>query len=92
MNLYGQNIIFAYMQEHADVRGQLISWIAEVEEAEWKRPLDIKARYPSASILPGNIVIFDIKGDSYRLKVKVAYKTGHVIVKRVGTHAEYDKW
>ena len=91
MKLYGKDILYALMQMHADVREQINAWIAEVEGVSWITPQDIKDRYSSASFLPGNIVIFNIKGGTYRLEVEVAYKTGHVIVKWAGTHAEYDK-
>jgi mRNA-degrading endonuclease HigB of HigAB toxin-antitoxin module len=57
----------------------------------WKTPHDIKRRYRSADFLADNRVIFDIKGNSYRLVVKVRYQNGLVVVEWVGTHAEYDK-
>jgi mRNA interferase HigB len=54
-------------------------------------PQEIKSRYPSVDILPGNRVVFNIKGNSYRLIVKIHYNTGIVFVRFVGTHADYDK-
>ncbi|EFT3194198.1 type II toxin-antitoxin system HigB family toxin, partial [Escherichia coli] len=48
--------------------------------------------FNSADFLPNNRVIFNIKGNNYRLVVQVVYQAGMVIVERVGTHAEYDKW
>jgi mRNA interferase HigB len=50
----------------------------------------MKNRYAAASFLAGNIVIFNIKGNDYRLEVTVAYRTGIVVVDWIGTHAEYD--
>lgn len=92
MKLVGRELLTAFMQKHADVRTPLSAWVAEAEAAAWKGPDDIKARYASASFLGDNEVIFNIKGNSYRLKVQVSYAAQLVIVKNVGTHAEYDRW
>jgi mRNA interferase HigB len=54
--------------------------------------LDIKARYSSASFLSDNRVVFNVKGNKYRLLVKVGFNLQTVIIQRIGTHAEYDKW
>jgi mRNA interferase HigB len=60
--------------------------------ANWTGPADIKARYPSASFLDDNRVIFNIKGNTYRIETKVSYEITVVLIKRVGTHAKYFKW
>jgi mRNA interferase HigB len=78
-------------QKHADAKGPLAAWFAEAERAQWRSPSDIKQRYASASILAGNMVVFNIKGNRYRLAVKVNYAAGIALVKWFGTHAEYDK-
>ena len=64
----------------------------EAAEAVWAGPQDIKDRFPSASLLSENRVVFNIGGNNYRLLVRVAYNTGVVVILAVGTHAEYDKW
>ncbi len=66
-------------------------WRREVEVAQWKTPQDIKNRYRSADFLANDKVIFNIKGNNYRLVVVVKYSMGMVVVEWVGTHAEYDK-
>ena len=53
--------------------------------AEWKTPLDIKRRYPKASIIGNQQVVFNICGNDYRLWVTVAYQTGIVMVREIGT-------
>ena len=58
--------------------------------AQWSQPTDIKERFGSASILKNRRVVFNIKGNHYRLIVAVAYKLGVVYVKFIGTHKEYD--
>lgn len=92
MKLLGKAILDDFKQKHADARPQISSWEAEVEEAEWKTPQDLKRRYPRASILSKQNVVFDICGNNYRLLTVVAYKTGIILVKRIGTHKEYDHW
>lgn len=80
------------MKHHLDIQGPLETWIQEVRETSWRTPLDIKARYSSASFLSDNRVVFNVKGNKYRLLVKVGFNLQTVIIQRIGTHAEYDKW
>ena len=68
----------------------MLSWCDEVRKAKWTYPADIKAQYASASILKTRRVVFNLKGNDYRLVVAVAYGTGFVFVKFIGTHAQYD--
>jgi len=78
--------------QHADVAGQLSAWCSEVEDSHWKGPFDIKSRFPSASFLADNRVVFNVKGNKYRIDSKISYENQLVLVKRIGTHAEYSKW
>lgn len=57
----------------------------------WATPERIKVRYASASFLRGNVVIFNVRGNAYRLEVHVAYRNGIVTVLWAGTHREYDE-
>ncbi len=68
----------------------LKAWAQEARSASWKSPQDIKHRYASASFLKGNRVVFNLKGNDYRLVVAVAYRFECVYVKFIGTHAEYN--
>ena len=63
-----------------------------MERAVWTTMADIKARFPHASILTDNHVVFNIGGNKYRLETIVVFASGVVVVHRIGTHAEYDKW
>jgi len=92
MKLLGKPKLREFMEKHADARSQLESWEAEVEAAEWKTPLDLRSRYPKASVVRGQQVVFDICGNKYRLWITVAYQTGIVLVRELGTHNEYDRW
>jgi len=68
----------------------LKAWLQEARIASWKTPQEIKQRYSSASFLGRNRVVFNIKGNEYRLVVAVAYQLEAVYVKFIGTHAQYD--
>lgn len=92
MKVVGKQILEAFKDRHADVRSHVDAWCLEAEEAEWKSSRDIKARYATASFLADNRVVFNLKGNDYRLDVKVSYKSQVVLIKRIGTHAEYDNW
>jgi mRNA interferase HigB len=68
----------------------LLAWTQEAHRASWKTPQDIKDRYNCASFLANNRVVFNIKGNEFRLVVAVAYRCESVFVKFIGTHAQYD--
>jgi mRNA interferase HigB len=80
-----------FWSKHKDCEQQLKTWYDETVEAVWLAPKDIKVNYPSASFLVDNRVFFNIKGNNYRLIVKINYKYKMVWIRFVGTHAEYDK-
>ena len=92
MKVVGKKFLKDFCDRHADARSALYAWLAEAEDAEWKQPADIKEKHSSASFLSGKRVVFNIKGNSYRLLVKVSYKNQIVLVEKAGTHAEYSKW
>ena len=81
-----------FADKHGDVRGQLASWLQEAKQASWKTPSDIKARYSTASFLADNKIIFNLKGNNYRMEVIVAYRSQIVMIRRLGTLAEYSRW
>lgn len=76
---------------HTDCEQQLKSWYKEATEAQWEKPEDIKKIYRTSSILQGNRVVFNIKGNTYRLIIKINYEFGIIWIRFIGTHAEYDK-
>ena len=91
MTLIGSEKLYHFIYKHTDARNWIENWIADVQSANWQNPQDIKNRYSNASFLANNIVIFNVKGNSYRLQVQFAYKTKKVNVVWIGTHAEYNK-
>ena len=70
---------------------QLRAWYYEVKNAQWNNPLDVKAKFRTASIIGGTRVVFNIKGNKYRLVTKVNYQMKVVYIKFFGTHKEYNK-
>ena len=68
-----------------------MAWYALASRVQWKSPSDIKEAYRNASFTANNRVVFNIKGNDYRLVVLVRYDKGLLFVKFVGTHAQYDK-
>lgn len=91
MKVLNRELLEAFAKKHAQAKGALNSWREEASKADWKTPQDIKNRYNSADILGGDRVIFNIKGNHFRLAVKVRYRSGIVLIEWVGTHADYDK-
>ena len=92
LRVHGRKRLTELAARHADVRSQVQAWFWEVEEAQWKGSQDVKQRYPNASLLPENRVVFNLKGNKYRLLVKVGYEQQIVLILAAGTHAEYSKW
>jgi mRNA interferase HigB len=90
MRLIGTNKLDSISKKHPDCKSWINNWISDVKAAKWKSLNELKDRYPSASILPGNIVIFNVKGNAYRLVVQLAFNSQVVAVKWIGTHSEYD--
>ena len=92
MKLLGKPKLNTFKRKHTNARKQIDAWVAEVEDAAWQSPHEMRQRYPTADT-PGNMnAIFNISGNKYRLWVRINYSAQLVIVKEVGTHEEYDKW
>lgn len=73
-----------------DAEQPLRAWVHIVRAAEWLRPTDIKTMFNSADVLANDQVVFDIRGNKYRLVAAVHYRGKRVYVRFIGTHAEYD--
>ena len=92
MILVGKRALSEFARTHASARDAIAAWTLEVESASWLTTMDIKARYASASFVGNNRVVFNLKGNQFRLDVQVNYATQTVLIRRIGTHAEYDSW
>ncbi len=78
-------------REQRAVRSALQAWFHEAVRAEWTSPVDVKESYANASILGSERVVFNIKGNDYRLVAAIDYRRRIVFIKWLGTHAAYDK-
>lgn len=79
-----------YWNRFPEVEEQLKSWHMEASHAKWRRPADIIKNYPGARVLSDNRIVFNIKGNKYRLIVKINYEYQIIWIRFVGTHKEYD--
>lgn len=75
---------------HPETEEPLRAWFNYAKHAAWKTPVDVKRDFASASIIANNRVVFNIKGNTYRLVVKIEYQMGKIFIRFVGTHREYD--
>lgn len=91
MRVIAVSTLRRFWEIHPAAGQPLKAWFDEATQATWAQPADIKAQYRSASVLKNRRVVFNIKGNDYRLIVAIAYKLGVVYIKFIGTHAEYDK-
>jgi mRNA interferase HigB len=78
-------------KDHAAVKAAPDAWFDEVRKATWKSSADVKRRYASASIISADRIVFNIKGNDYRLVVAADFHRSIVWIKWIGTHREYDK-
>lgn len=79
-----------FWAKHPQAETPLRAWFAEASRAVWKTPADIKAAHRNASFLENNRVVFNIKGNDFRLIVAVHYNREMMFVRFIGTHADYD--
>ena len=90
MHIVAVRYLRAFWEKNPDSEQTVKSWVDEAKKASWSQPAQIKEQYRSASILKNKRVVFNIKGNDYRLVVSVAYHYQAVYVKFIGTHEEYD--
>lgn len=91
MRIIAKKILREFWNTHPDCEQQLKSWFQETSKSKWTSPADIKKEFPGASLLIDNRVVFNIKGNNYRLIVKINYDYQMIWIRFIGTHAEYDK-
>ena len=92
MQVIGTQVLQDFCNKYSDAENQVEALLAELREANWQNPHELKARYGTASILGDGNVVFNIKGNKYRIWVKVSFKNQMVRVRDAGTHEEYEDW
>jgi mRNA interferase HigB len=92
MRIFSRSTLMDFWAKHPDARDPLRLWFTIVEKASWGGPADVRSVFGSADFLPNNRIVFDIKGNTYRLIVQVKYDPLYLVyIRFVGTHAEYDR-
>lgn len=91
MKLVGREVLELFCKAQPDCRRWISSWISDVNGSSWRSPQDIKDRYATVSFLADNVVIFNVRGNNYRMVVRIAFGAQVVSVQWIGTHAEYDR-
>ena len=91
MRIIALKTLREFWEGHPNARQQLQAWYEDAKHAVWQSPTDVKAIYRNASIVANNRVVFNIKGNDYRLIVAINYQLGIAYIRFVGTHAEYDR-
>ncbi len=91
MRIIALKTLRLFWEQHPDARQSLQSWYRDVKRATWHTPADIKNVYRNASFVGNNRVVFNIKGNQYRLMVAINYPQGIVYIRFIGSHQDYDK-
>ncbi|NBX79894.1 MAG: type II toxin-antitoxin system HigB family toxin [Flavobacteriales bacterium] len=89
--IFSKSTLRAFWEKHADAEQYLKTWYDTAMNTKWKSPSDIKLIYANASILKDSRIVFNIKGNSYRLVAKINYEKQWIFIRFVGTHSDYDK-
>ena len=91
MRIIARKTLRAYAIQYPEAAGQLDAWYHDVKRADWATPVEITSVYGSLSILPNRRVVFNIKGNQYRLVVTISFEHRTIYVRWFGTHQEYDR-
>lgn len=92
VRIFNRSTLTQFWREHPDAEGALRVWFSIVERASWAGPADVRAVFGSADFLRDNRVVFDTRGNTYRLIAQVKYAPLFLVfIRFVGTHAEDDR-
>ncbi len=91
MRVIAKRILKEFWFKYPDCEQQLKAWHQEAERESWRNPNIIKLKFPTSSIISDNRIVFNIKGNKYRLVVKINYDFQIIWIRFIGTHEQYDK-
>lgn len=93
MEVIGKPVLGQFKQAYPEVAKEVDALLAEMEAARWQNPHELLERYPKkASLLKDGHVFFDVRGNRYRLHFRVFYNRQVILIKKYGTHKQYDTW
>ncbi len=91
MNVVARKTLQEFWERHRAAEQPLLHWYQIAKNADWKTPNEVKELFPSADHIGDDRTIFNIKGNHFRLIVRISYVFKAIQIKWIGTHAEYDK-
>jgi mRNA interferase HigB len=91
MRIIAKSTLRRFWEERPDAQQPLLAWYIEASRAEWETPADVKAQYRNASIVGDGRVVFKVKGNDYRLVVRINYERSTIYIRFIGSHRDYDK-
>jgi mRNA interferase HigB len=91
MRIISRRILREFWQKQPDSAVPLQTWFYDVENATWKNPDDIKKIYRNASFIANNRIVFNIKGNRYRLVMVVIYQHSLVYIRSIGTQNDHNR-
>jgi mRNA interferase HigB len=92
MQVIARSTLVQFWERQRQAEGPIRVWFAVVSKARWRTPADVKRQFGlTVDFVGDNRLIFDLGGNKYRLVVHVSYTFGRVLIKFIGTHAEYDR-
>jgi len=89
--IFAKSTLREYWKKHPDSEQYLKTWYDTAMNSDWRTPADVKRTYPNASILKESRVVFNIKGNSFRLVVKFNFEKQWIFIRFIGDHTEYKK-
>ncbi|ALO17244.1 mRNA interferase HigB [Salinivirga cyanobacteriivorans] len=89
--IFAKSTLRKFWEKHPDSEQYLKTWYETATSSNWKSPNDVKKSYAHASILKDGRIVFNIKGNDYRLVVKFRFDKQLGFVRFIGTHSDYDK-
>ncbi|MCK9451894.1 MAG: type II toxin-antitoxin system HigB family toxin [Bacteroidales bacterium] len=89
--IFAKSTLRDFWLAHPDSEQYLKTWFDTTMNSNWKTPNDVKQTYTNASILKDSRIVFNIKGNAYRLVAKFNFEKQWIFIRFLGTHSEYDK-
>jgi mRNA interferase HigB len=89
--IFAKSTLRKFWEKHPDSEQYLKTWYDTAKNSNWKNPIDVKETYVNAGILKESRVVFNIKGNNYRLVVKFNFQKQWIFIRFIGTHSEYDR-
>ena len=89
--IFAKSTLRLFWEKYPDSEQYLKTWYDAAMSSDWRMPTDVKKSYANASILKGSRIVFNLKGNAYRLVAKFNYEKQWIFIRFIGTHSEYDK-